>query len=109
MSALDRLQAQQQPKRLTEEQITRLAIDYALRVLQYGQENRVPDDPKTVHESWVISAWKAGASYMIDHGYIGGLSVDEVMEAMVEVRGYIMPPVMRQRIRARLTDKMNNG
>ena len=46
-----------------DDDVDRMAIDYALRVLQYVQEKRSPDDPKTVHESWVKTAWKDGFLY----------------------------------------------
>jgi uncharacterized protein YjgD (DUF1641 family) len=75
IAALDELEKQlsQQPKRLTDEEIDRAVT------IEHRRLINEPDVFSPLDES---IAFKRGIYYAINHGYLGGLSIDEVMEAV---------------------------
>lgn len=111
LAALDRLQSQQsqQPKRLTEEEIERI-VDQTEIDLRIVHGNAKFDPETFAHECF---------RYARDHGYIGGLTVDVVMEVVDEWLWFIVfgneseyqkaanrGPKMND-LRARLTAKLS--
>lgn len=102
LSALDRLEAQQHPRWLTDEEIERIA-----------EVVPPPSKAKTYAEFCAEgSGFERGLRYARDNGYIGGLSVEEAMNAVEDsitderVGDFNYEKLDRDNLRSSLTAKL---
>jgi hypothetical protein len=93
LSALDQLEAQQQPKRLTDAEVDRIVNGQFTREIAYAIQRE---------------AWSSALRYARDNGYFGGLSVDDAVKVAYD---WFEGPVDNgpgsdyDKLRARLTAK----
>ena len=99
------LTSQQQPKRLTDEELHRMSEQHARGLMDQGL-------PRHLAEARAIG-WRDGMKECRDHGYIGGLSVEEVEKAVIacaESASSLSSSLIYielSDLRARLTAKLN--
>lgn len=87
--------------------ISSSAIEHACAISIREVAQPIADERDELREAlkWMVKEAEFKEKVARDHGYLGGLTVDEVMECLADVQGFVLPPVMRQRVRSRLTAK----
>jgi hypothetical protein len=103
LAALDQLEAQQQPKRLTDEEIK-------AEMMRYDESLEQSTNFDATEVLQMGTAYGAGMRHARDSGYLGGLTVDEATEVAYRHTSEWLDKTLyeayKSELRARLTAKL---